>query len=66
MKVISTLFTGLLICHQFSNCHDIKTLLCMKNQEMCVVSKLQMSLECTDEDVLDQPEINSDLLHYVI
>lgn len=29
----------------------------MKNGEMCVVSKLQMSLKCTDEGVLVQTEI---------
>lgn len=61
--MISYLFTGVLICHLFSNGHDTRTLSCMKNRQMCVVSKLQRSLRCTDEGVLVQTEINAAFLH---
>lgn len=55
-----------LICHQFINYYEIRTFSRMKNGEMCVVSKLQLSLICNDEVVLVQTEINSDLLHFAV
>lgn len=55
-----------LICHLFINYYEIRTFLCMKNGEICVISKPQLSLICNDEVVLVQTEINSDLLHFAV
>lgn len=61
--MISHLFSGILICHLFCYCYDRRTLPCIKNRQMCVLSKLQRSLKCTSEGVLVQTGINSAFLH---